>query len=552
MTLKKVLFASAILLFFGVCYFLFHRASPQHSLQRSETSEKVVGKSGYIVESLRKKYPHLQPVPQTWFKQQLTKPTLTWEEWVDTNVELAFNQFIYRRWNNGDPMPWFLEAHDTPEKLAAAKAEYRKGFEASAARYQEQGAEVPPTCQVFPKDPPPTQAELDNPHYLDIYEGPQEIDSILSEFDHRYRRTFSKEQAVEIESVYPKEAWIQAFLDKGGSFRDIYDYDKYMNSRVVLLNRSKDPSVWKSEIGGVRPASTLAAYTDAFIEREIWIQETWKRALRENPDMTGIAIEGDHYLPMRANMAYVRNNGNGGITSWGAPLGKEGHDKLRRRIEPEGIEIVYIDENYNVTGKPPPWDPNSPAVQPSAEKALKERMSEEFQLDSERGTVGGTDGFERSSASPSSNESTTDPAEAFANAAKSAREAAMAAREAAKAEYEKFENRMRQLEEFATMSDAEIEKKLERQFRKQFLPELPVEQLEQITPKRLERALGTLFQYGYEDGMRRIREDNATLADLLERHFGKRSQPPASVPKNPQRSVPPKPAETTDTSSDTD
>ena len=85
---------------------------------------------------------------------------------------------------------------------------------------------------------------------------------------------------------------------------------------------------------------------------------------------------------------------------------------------------------------------------------------------------------------------------------------------------------MRQLEDFATMSDAEIEKKLERQFRKQFLPELPVKQIEQITPQRLERALGTLFQYGYEDGMRRIREDNATLAELLERHFGKRSQPP--------------------------
>ena len=77
------------------------------------------------------------------------------------------------------------------------------------------------------------------------------------------------------------------------------------------------------------------------------------------------------------------------------------------------------------------------------------------------------------------------------------------------------------------MSDAEIEKQLERQFRKQFLPEHPIEQLEQITPERLERALGTLFQHGFEDGMHRIREDNATLADLLERHFGKRAKPPA-------------------------
>ena len=64
--------------------------------------------------------------------------------------------------------------------------------------------------------------------------------------------------------------------------------------------------------------------------------------------------------------------------------------------------------------------------------------------------------------------------------------------------------------------------------------------------------LGTLFQYGYEDGMRRIREDNATLADLLERHFGKQTQQPAGVPKKPQRPEPPKPADTTDTSTDTE
>ena len=551
MTRKHLLLAVVLFLVFGGCYLLFHRASPQHQSHQTEKTENGVGQAGYTVESLRKKYSHLQPPSLTWFEQIHEKPTRTWEEWVETNVELALNQFIYARWNNGDPMSWFLDAYDIPEKLAAKESDYRREFEKTAEKYQKQGVSAPPTAQTFPHTQK-TKEEIENPHHLDIYEGRQEIASIMAEFDHRYGRTFSDERAVDIDAAYPKEAWIQVFLDKGGSFRDIYDYDKYMNSRAILMQRAKDPSVWKSGIGGVRPASTLEAYTDAFIEREIWIQETWKRALKENPDMRGIAIEGDHYLPLRPNMAYVRNDGAGGITSWGGGLSIEEHNNLRRGIEPEGMEIVYIDENYNVTGKPPPWDPNSPAAQQLAEKALKGRMSEEFQLDSESGTGGWTDRFERSSDSLSSGESSMDPAEAFANAAKSAREAAMAAREAARAEYEKFENRMRQLEEFSTMSDAEIEKKLERQLRKQFLPEHPVEQLEQITPKRLERALGTLFQYGYEDGMQRIREDNATLADLLERHFGKRSQPPALVPKNPPRPVPPKPAETTAPSTDTE
>ena len=547
---KYLLLASAILLVLGGCYFLFHQVQPLMREHKTD-GNKVDNLSGQTVESFVKKYSHLQPPPVEWFESILEKPTRTWDEWIDTNVKFELNKYKNMYWNNGNPPQWFLEKYDTPEKLAVFEAMSRQTYEGYAEKDQERGMSVPPTAkapQVFPE----TDEEIENPYHLDIYTGPQDVESIMEEFDHRYGRTFSDERAVEIDAIYPKEAWIQMFLDKGGSFRDIYDYGKYMNSRAVLMMRAKDPSVWKSQMGGVRPASTLEAYTDAFIEREIWIQETWKRALRENPDMTGIAIEGDHYLPMRPNLAYVRIDGKGGTTSWGALLGQEGHALLLRGIEPEGIEIVYIDENYNVTGKPPPWDPNSPASQQLAEKALKERMSKEFQLDSESGTVGWTDGFDRSSDSLSSDESSMDPAEAFANAAKSAREASMAAREAAKAEYEKFENRMRQLEEFATMSDAEIEKKLERQFRKQFLPELPVEQLEQITPKRLERALGTLFQYGYEDGMRRIREDNATLADLLERHFGKRSQPPASVPKNPPRPVPPKPAETTDPSTDTE
>ena len=111
------------------------------------------------------------------------------------------------------------------------------------------------------------------------------------------------------------------------------------------------------------------------------------------------------------------------------------------------------------------------------------------------------------------------------------REAARAAsREAAKVEYEKFANRIRQLEEFSTMSDAEIEKSLERQFRQKFLPEHPVEQL---TPERLEDALGLLFQHGFDEGFRRIKRDSPMLANQLERYFGGGQKPTPDIPKRP-------------------
>ena len=278
---------------------------------------------------------------------------------------------------------------------------------------------------------------------------------------------------------------------------------------------------------GIRPSSTLEAYKEAFIEREIWIQNTWNRVKEEHPEATGMAIEGENYLPFKDNLTYVRRNGPA-TTTWGTMLSAEQkEDLIMRGIHPEGIEIVYIDNDYNILSeKPPPWNPKSPDAKAVTEEVLKEMMPElrtYEETDVPIGTDGEFVGPDGELVGPD-----VDPDDLRRDAA---REAAMAAREAAKAEYEKFENRMRQLEEFATMSDAEIEKKLERQFRKQFLPELPVEQLEQISPKRLERALGTLFQYGYEDGMQRIREDNATLADLLERHFGKSSQLPAEVPK---------------------
>ncbi|MDE0481770.1 MAG: hypothetical protein OXI67_04235 [Candidatus Poribacteria bacterium] len=531
MTKKHLFFAVVFFLVFGGCYFLFYHASPLQQAKKAEKSEKVVGQSGYTVESLRKKYPHLQPRPQAWFEQQLKKPTRTWAEWVDTNVELALEQLIDSRWNDGDPLPWVLEAYDTPEKWAADESDYREAFEASAARYQEQGAEVPPTAQVFPKDPPKTQAELDNPHHLDIYEGPQEIESIMTEFDHRYSRTFSGERAEEIEVAYPKEAWIQAFLDKGGSFRDIYDYEKYMNSRAVLLNRSKDPSVWTSEIGGVRPASTLEAYTDAFIEREIWIQETWKHALRENPDMTGIAIEGEHYLPMRKNLTYVHNDGNGGITSWGGMLSREDHQNLLRGIEPEGMEIVYIDENYNITSKPSPWDPNSRDANKLVEKDLEVRMPEEFQRNREGQNVEEPEEFVRAS----SDGNPTDPSAARREAAREA-----AAREIAKAEFERFQDSMRQREEFRTMADREVARELAKHFSQQFLSK---RSLKQGNAKGLENALEIMFQHGFEEGFRRVRRDSPSIADELERYFAETQRPPERQGP-PQRPAPSKPPET--------
>ena len=80
------------------------------------------------------------------------------------------------------------------------------------------------------------------------------------------------------------------------------------------------------------------------------------------------------------------------------------------------------------------------------------------------------------------------------------------------------------------MSDAEIEAEMERQFRHQFLPELPSEQL---TSERLKNALGTLHKHGFEEGLGRIKQDNPAFAEQLERAL--RQQPDRRGAQPPRR-----------------
>ncbi len=548
MVSKSLLFAGIVLLFLGGFYFLFYsKHSPLNSEELMDTSLDDKRHSGETVARLLKKYPHLQPRSTEWVESLREKPTRTWDEWIDTNVELNMNGYIARIWESPE-LSLLLEKFDTPEKLHSVEANFRKLFEDTAKGWQNQGGMiVPPTVDDVPPDYLQALEEAKSPVRV-AYEGPQTPEAIMERFETVYTSSDDRnsDTTSHLDSAYPKETWIQDFLNKGAEFKYFGDYHKFVGSRAVFMNRSTDPSLWASGSYGIRPSSTLEEYKDAFIEREIWIQNTWNRVKDEHPDATGMAIEGDNYLPFKDNLTYVRRNGPS-TTTWGTMLSKEEkEDLMMRGIHPKGIEIVYIDNDYNILSeKPPLWDPKHPDAKAVTEEVLKEMIPEIRTFEASETPVGvdvvnvGDDA-----------ELIAPDMDLDAMHREAAREAASAAREAAKAEFEKFQHSMRQLESFSTMSDAEIEKQLERQFRKQFLPEHPVEQLEQITPERLERALGTLFQHGFEDGMRMIREDNAALADQLERHFGKRAKPPAQELKPPQRPVPPKPPSEQPASSD--
>jgi len=291
-------------------------------------------------------------------------------------------------------------------------------------------------------------------------------------------------------------------------------------TRQMLLSRRDHPDDWRSGSYGIPITTDFTEYEEGFLQRKIWENKVRRQVSEANPgesfDVYFPASHPDVYLPVIGTMTYAHRDKYGGLDTFGTALTENQQSNLfQKGIEPDGIEIVYIDEDYNVLSEPPPIVTLRDLIIRSQKHAV-EFKGIPLTSNNYESVVGHPAPIEwleeyEARQTRETQETTHDP-----NAARreAARKAALAAQAAAKTEYEKFENRMRQIEEFSTMSDAEIEKSLERQFRKQFLPEHPVEKLELITPERLERALGTLFQHGFEKGIHRIRQDNEVLADM--------------------------------------
>jgi hypothetical protein len=376
------------------------------------------------------------------------------------------------------------------------------------------------------------------------YQGPQTPDALISEFGEKYLEKYLKSSAWD--EHYPIEDWLQNLLNKGVEFKEFRDYSYYVGLRRNLIRLKDEPDQWQSGNWDIPITNNFETYEEGYINRKIWEDSIVKKVRSEylNEPLVSVFFPSHHpekYLPIIGETTFVSRKGDA-ISTWGSMLTKEEIDNLLYKgIEPEDVEIVYIDDEYNILSeKPKPYNREEwikeksyitefdgiPITPENYEKLLGEPIPDQWEK-----------WYEKEHA-----EETPIPIEPSSSDAEAAREAASSAQEAAKTEFEKFQNSMRQLEEFATMSDAEIEKALERQFRQKFLPEHLVEQ---FTPERLEEALGTLFQHGFEEGFRRVRRDNPALAEQLAHFFGQRQKPPPDMQKKPQRPTPPKPPEAT-------
>ena len=521
MTIRYVIFAIFLLLI-GVVGFYYFRGGA--TVSQSDVSESDEESPELSVQKTRVASPPADGVYRTDL-HPLADPEVraayvkrapeSWDDWAKSMTEFLVGTAA----GNGYV--------STPEEVEAYHQRMSDYFKDQAARYARKNHPLPEAILPMPD--------------LSGYDGPQTAEALIAEFDIKYKNRYPN--ALDIEEHYLKETFLQRLLDKGALVKNIGDYKYYLNLRGDLLYKKETPKEWHAGKYGIPITTNFAEFEEGFLDRKVWENSIIQQVSEANPGRSVTvyfpANHPDKYLPVIGKMRYVRMNKNHDrMSSWGTRWTDEQSDNvLSKGIEPEDIEIVYIDKDYNILPEPPPLVGRETRIYNTLDTFDGIKITPENYVQ----VVGHpmpAEWLEKYEARQAHETQDTAPDTEAIRAA--AREAAAAAQETAKAEFEKFQNSMRQLEEFATMSDVEIEKALERQFRRQFLPEHPGEQ---ITPERLENALGTLFQHGFEEGFRRVRRDSPALAEQLERFFGLGQRPPPEMQKKPQRPAPPKPSE---------
>ena len=493
MTRHRLFIGIPILLMLGFALVFFLRAE----------SPTVLLEPMYLSPEARTEAVRLRLHPLTSEKKRKAaekKRVETWDDWVDFRTEILLGD-----WVKDDA------GVDTPEEVEAIRARIRGSAMETAELFKAEGI-PPPATPEWPSPEAWEQLKADDPVVVHPtpYEGPQTTDAIMAAYDAGYVELFPN--TLDYDSHYSRKEWLQRFLDKGVVIENATDYDFYLKSRFYLIEVATDMERWKNGAHGVGPADSLEAYEDGFIERQIWERQIYKQVRAENPGKSiGIFFPTNHpdkYLPVQGSTTYVRRKDySGAIHTWGAMLTHKQLDDLLYGIHPEGIEIIYIDDDYNVLSEQPvPYDPlrlNGHVITPHPMMTPEEYEAEfgepmpEMDIESGGHVVGDSKAFE----------SNTFDAE-----------------RAKRAEAE-FEGLLREFEKFSNMTDDQIEAELEKQATSQVPTDesLDTELREQMDPQRFSKAMATLRQYGREEGLRRLAEKDPAFAEQIQ-HFLERQR----------------------------
>ena len=446
-----------------------------------------------------------------------------WDNWVDEQTETAVNNAIgsFAR-NNPDAEPMNdAQVADIRHQLRA-KFEKRAEVQRRNSSLFSRTKAIQPSAQTVAALMEAFDVEYDMKN--EFARGSFSVGDENGEF----RQKVSWTQA-ELDAKYPRAEWIQMLLDKGITIDNFDDYNAYLNVRTALFRaeHSYDAADWET-------ART------AFIDSQIQQYQRVREAKRANPDVERWTTIGENVHPSASGKMYVqraetgahivhmsrsvtRTSENKVASVQGTQLSeKQRFNLLYRGVEPEGWEVVYVDEKGNIL---------SDAPLPSR-KAVREKMGIEPAPTPTAEPVPFDDAaIEMPELLELSAQPTSEPAD----------DAPTRVQEAARAAQEEFERAQEQQREWATLSDEEIEAELEKRLTPG-IPELPTDEsieaelrgqlepeanyrtrLAQLEPERLQRAMDTLNRYGPKEGLRRLKIDDAETAELIERSLGGKS-----------------------------
>ena len=165
----------------------------------------------------------------------------------------------------------------------------------------------------------------------------------------------------DVDAKYPRHEWIQLLLDNGVKIEDFQEYQEYLDIRNRLFSKELHAAGDDDIAITIRDYTVLKAHLiknvelKAFIDKQIRELQLIHEARRNEPDVSDWTVIGENALPSIAGRMYVCKTESGyklmsKKTSNDEPkLSVEQKAALQDNgIEPEGWEVVYIDEKGNL------------------------------------------------------------------------------------------------------------------------------------------------------------------------------------------------------------
>ncbi len=358
------------------------------------------------------------------------------------------------------------------------------------------------------------------------HHGPQTLEAITE--------TFGDYGSSAADEMYPPDQWLQRILDKGVPIEDTRDFTGYLAMRYTLFLAEQNPEMLERlsrELG--YPTDSWDAFEDAYINHNILLHQKFTRAQDADNTITGGMFIGDNFYPnhIDKNTVYVKGRETG-ATFLGSELTlEEEFNIIFRGVEPEGYDIVYLDDDgKQMSEKPEPitqedflnahldkWLENEDGLWGSAWVPPMLAMPEELDFLSEDATE-----------------------EDFT---KFVDNRSLMQVEAAK---EKYGQAREEMMKYARMTDLELKEEFNKLIMSEFGNIVRSNMSQESTPEQLETVLSEAFsrknfqeavslldQYGLESGIQRIRETNPSLAEYLSQSIRQKQRPLKVSPKPP-------------------